>query len=481
MKKLYIHIPLLFVMACLLLACSANTENKYSLGVLPQSADLAFDVMPQTDLPNRITFKNSSKVAGVSLWDFGNGTTAKGDEVQTDFPMKGVYTVTMTLYTEGGSTEMSKEVIILDDDYSLLDTPYYRALTGGPDDLDGKTWVFDQYHDGHLGVGPADGSGPDWWSCPAMGKDETSLYTQKFTFIQKGVQLKWENNGYIYTGADGRDILDESVTEETPDGDFDIPYVPAQSLNFSMNESEGTLTLSDGAFFGQYQAVSTYKILSLTEHEMYLYCTSGLDNNGWFYRLIPEEENIEPVVNITVKAVPFEDDMESDDSPVVYQPKEMGDTPKTKRGYDNPLPVGINTSSKVYLYEKTDSYYSNLLIPNAGYKYDLTDQHIIKVKVYLPSYNDYTTEGLVAGDWITNKHLQKTVAVKLQDSSLGDNAWSTQAEISMDNLPTDTWVELTFDFSSYKLRTDFDSIVLQFGGEGHSMPGLFFFDDLTFE
>lgn len=191
--------------------------------------------------------------------------------------------------------------------------------------------------------------------------------------------------------------------------------------------------------------------------------------------------NIEPVVNITVKAVPFEDDMESDDSPVVYQPKEMEDTPKTKRGYDNPLPVGINTSSKVYLYEKTDSYYSNLLIPNAGYKYDLTDQHTIKMKVYLPSYNDYTTEGLVADDQITNKHLQKTVAVKLQDSSLGDNAWSTQAEISMDNLPTDTWVELTFDFSSYKLRTDFDSIVLQFGGEGHSMPGLFFFDDLTFE
>ncbi|MFA6830665.1 MAG: PKD domain-containing protein [Bacteroidaceae bacterium] len=481
MKKLYIHIPLLITLACLLFACSPSTENKYSLGETPQAESLAFEVAPQSNLPNRVVFKNTSKIAGVSLWDFGNGSTAKGSEVQTDFPMKGDYTVTMTLYTEGGSSEITQEVSIAADDFSLLDTPYYRALTGGPDALNGKTWVFDQYHDGHFGVGPANGSGPDWWSCPAMGKDDTSLYTQRFTFIQNGVQLKWENNGYIYANASGRDILDSSITEETADGDFDIPYVPAEMLNFSMNEAAGTLTLSGDAFFGQYQAVSNYKILSLTEHEMYLYCTSGLDGNGWFYRLIPEDENIEPIVNVAVKAVPFADDMEVEESTVIYEPKEMGDSFKTKRGYDNPLPVAINTSSKVFLYEKTDSYYSNLLIPDAGYKYDLTDQHIIKMKVYLPSYNDYTTEGTVAGDWIAVKNLQKKVSVKLQDSTLGGNSWSTQAEISVDNLETDKWIELTFDFSEFADRKDFDSIVIQFGGEGHSMAGLFFFDDLSFD
>ena len=48
--------------------------------------------------------------------------------------------------------------------------PMYNALTGGAANLGGKTWVFDQYHDGHFGVGPAKGGGdydgtPKWWSC----------------------------------------------------------------------------------------------------------------------------------------------------------------------------------------------------------------------------------------------------------------------------------------------------------------------------
>ena len=85
---------------------------------------------------------------------------------------------------------------------ALLDTPMYNALTGGAANLGGKTWVFDQYHDGHFGVGPAKGGGdydgtPKWWSCPANGKLESSLYTQEFTFVQvrcqDDMEKQWQN------------------------------------------------------------------------------------------------------------------------------------------------------------------------------------------------------------------------------------------------------------------------------------------------
>lgn len=51
------------------------------------------------------------------------------------------------------------------------------------------------------------------------------------------------------------------------------------------------------------------------------------------------------------------------------------------------------------------------------------------MKVFVPSYNDYTTVADVAGDWIAVNQLQKQVAVKLQNSAAGGSAWETQTEI----------------------------------------------------
>ena len=105
-----------------------------------------------------------------------------------------------------------------------------------------------------------------------------------------------------------------------------------------------------------------------------------------------------------------------------------------------------------------------------NYLFDLTAQNKIRLKVFIPSYNDYVTGG----------SLLKQVAVKLQDSSKGGNAWETQTEIVKSGLATDKWLELVFDFSSVSDRVDYDKIIIQFGGEGHTVPGVFFFDDFEF-
>ena len=104
----------------------------------------------------------------------------------------------------------------------------------------------------------------------------------------------------------------------------------------------------------------------------------------------------------------------------------------------------------------------------------------MKIKVFIPSYNDYTTANNVAGSWISNPYLKPQLAVKLQNNDLGGNAWSTQAEIVKGDLEKDKWIDLEFDFSSVKDRVDFDKIVIQFGAEGQDGEGIFFFDDFEF-
>jgi len=104
----------------------------------------------------------------------------------------------------------------------------------------------------------------------------------------------------------------------------------------------------------------------------------------------------------------------------------------------------------------------------------------VRVKVFIPSFNDDTTEYAVAGEWISNRKLKPQLAVKLQNSDMGGNAWQTQHEIVKADLEMNKWLELEFDFSGVATRTDYDKIVIQFGAEGHAGPGFFYFDDFAF-
>lgn len=293
----------------------------------------------------------------------------------------------------------------------------------------------------------------------------------------------WKNNGNVYSNENGRVALaamgyPNSVVPG--DGDFDITYAPKAAYTFTLKESANTLTLSDGAFFGHFAGTSTYEILKLTEDEMYLKCASTVESgNAWYYRLIPKEKNVKPVIIIPISAIPLSENFEGTTNTVDFTFEDMGSLANAH--YYNPAPVPVNTSSKVFLYEKTTAFYSNIYFAANTYKFDLTEQNKITMKVYIPSYNDYLGTYDVAGSWISVNQLQHQVAVKLQDSSMGGNAWQSQTEVVKANLATDKWIELTFDFSSVKTRQDYDKIVIQFGAEGHAAPGIFFFDDFKFD
>jgi len=479
MKKIYSLGALAIFGLFAIVSCVPQESSDYSLGKAPTADQLDFTITPTTEKPNIVDFANNSDIPGVAVWNLGNDSgTSKGDEATGTYPFKGTYTITMTLYSTGGSATITKTVTIANDDMSLLNTPGYNALTGGAANLAGKTWVFDEYHSGHFGVGPAGDSSPIWWAAGPDDKLKCSLYTQKFTFTQIGVKMVWENNGYVYTNNAGRLALADlgytnSVAPEA--GDFDVEYAPKAQYTFALNEQAGTLTLSDGAFFGHYAGTSTYQILTLNDTVLYLKCVSTVEpGNGWWYRFVPIEKNVKPV--IPVKTVPLAENFEGT-AKVPFTSENMG---SLSAFYSNPAPVPINQSAKVYLYQKSNDFYSNMFFATSTYKFDLTTQNKIHLKVFIPSYNDYTTDNSVAGAWIANAKLQKKIAVKLQNSSLGGNSWTTQTELSFTDLETDKWLDLTFDFSSVSTRQDYDKIVIQFGGEGHSGSGIFFFDDFSF-
>ena len=299
MKNIF-KISLILAMAgAFLFSCAPLDKDDYKLGEPVSESALSFTATPSASTPNIIVLKNTSSTAGVALWDLGNGTNAKGDEVSVAYPFKGDYTISMSLYTQGGSATISKVVSISDDDYGLLDTPGFNALTGGADATEGKTWVFARYTYGHFGVGDINAApevnGPAWWQCDPNGKDGCSFYDNEYTFIQRGTKLVWKNQGYIYTNENGMNHLGIAGTANPVVGDFDVPYVPSDNLTFALDEENMTLTLSGNAFFGFYTGVSQYHIMSLTEHEMYVWCGSAAEpGNAWYFKLVPKDELKEP-------------------------------------------------------------------------------------------------------------------------------------------------------------------------------------------
>lgn len=100
------------------------------------------------------------------------------------------------------------------------------------------------------------------------------------------------------------------------------------------------------------------------------------------------------------------------------------------------------------------------------HRMDLSERNKFELDVFLPSSNDYSGA------------LNPAAAIKLQNSKLGGNAWQTQTEIVITVEDFDQWVTLLFDFSAVADSVNYDQVIIQLGGEGHWVPGQFYFDNL---
>ncbi len=125
----------------------------------------------------------------------------------------------------------------------------------------------------------------------------------------------------------------------------------------------------------------------------------------------------------------------------------------------------VNPSNNVAFYNRSGKFlYTNAQVI-LDHRMDLTKRNEFRIKVFFPSTNNYSGA------------LTQTAALKLQNSMLGGNAWTTQAEVVKPVNVLDSWVTLIFDFSAAADSVNYDQIIVQLGGENHPELGVFYFDD----
>lgn len=490
----------------LVAACSPQEFDDHSLGGVASITDeqVTFTQAVSSTSDNMITFTSTTELPkdGVYTlrWDLGNGASGNRATAVGLYPFAGDYTVTLSVYAADGVVARKSTVVSFDEnDFSLVDTPPYRNLTGGAENAQGKTWMMDQYNNftaevaaatgldirGHMGLGPLtndDGTpnyGQGWWGAAPNDKSDWDMYSTRFTFIQDGVRLKIEKEGNEGYGrlASAADVGGFSVHGAV--GEDALFAYSGGEYTFSIDESGQypLLTLTGNAYMGYYAGSQEYEIIYQTEEVMALSVANTVEGQRWIFVYCLEELNVEaPAPPKELKAIPLSEDFEGSEY-LNFVAEDMG---TVSRVADNPVMLPINQSEKVFRYWKSNAFYSNLSFTASDYKFDLTTQNKISIKVYIPSYNNYTTDNEVAGEWISNRKLLPQLAVKLQDSEHPE-PWNGQTEIVKANLELDKWIELEFDFSGVANREDYDRIVIQFGAEGHNGPGYFFFDDFEFK
>lgn len=432
--------------AGLMFLSSCEKEQPPTLGAGPSEADVAFTYAPTSENVNIIEF-TAPNASLVAKWDFGNGTNGEGTVARGSYPLKGTYTVTLTVFNAGGSRSASKEITIANDDPTLLSNPLYTLLTGGNAGKGSKTWVIDSTRGAHMGVGPnpssALGDVPEYWSATRMDKSGTGLYTDKYTFSLDAFNFNHITNGKVYIDNEQAANFPDSYENK---GDFDAPY-DNQTGKWSIVEGVDSVLKIDGkGFLGFFTGVREYKIVRISENELTLrYLDASNPELAWYIRLVPEDF---PVDNGGGGG-----DENKYDLPINFESIDpvfevFGGS--TYAISDNPKKEGINTSNRVLETTHGAETWAGTFVTLKN-KIDFSQKSSISFKIWAPKTG--------------------TVRVKIENS--GNT--SEFAERDVDVTTANTWVELSVDFAG--AATVFDRIVL-FPGWDTTAPDTFFIDDI---
>jgi PKD repeat protein len=283
---------LLLILTLGIFSLTSCKKDNPQLGDPPSVADATFSYAPSAANPNIIDF-TAPNGNMVNIWDFGNGLKGEGANVQGIYPNAGTYTVTLTVFNQGGNNSTSQEIVIDQTDLSLLDNPYYNALTGGADGAGFKTWYIDSNETAHFGVGPDPvsplGDVPEWWSAGPNDKPGCGLYDDRYTFHLDAFKFDMATNGDVYIHNSFESAFPGSFQNL---GDFTAPYEDQLGEQWSVVEEDGeaTLTVSNNSFIGFYTGVRSYKILSITDSTMSLQYDHEPASEGlhWYLKLRAE-------------------------------------------------------------------------------------------------------------------------------------------------------------------------------------------------
>ncbi len=435
-----------YLWLCLLLITFGCTQEIFELGTVPSASDASFTSSPSAQGANYLTFSNTNAKAFMKVWDFGNGSSAKEDKPTAYYPFAGEYTVTLTIYTNGGAVSSKQTVKIAANDPKICSNEKLTWLTGGCNAANGKTWVIDKDRPGHFGVGPAAETSPIWYAAQANEKTGGGMYDDEFTFFLNKSQFVQKTNGDVYVNpAHGSAFAGAAAS---PVGDLIAPYNAPASINYTLTtDASGKtfLNFTNKGFIGYYTGVNSYEIISINENEMFIKFRDAANGDlAWFHRLI--RKGFTPAPPPAPKSATLPIDFEKDAIPF----ESFGGS--NFEQVDNPNKSGINTSAKVAKTLKGGEVWAGNVV-TLSQKIDFSKGTSFRMKVFSP----------VTG----------TARFKIEKA--GDAA--TFKEIDAQITKTNTWEELVFDFGN--APSDTYSIVAVFFDFGKAGNGnTFLFDDI---
>ncbi|WMN10873.1 PKD domain-containing protein [Marivirga salinae] len=502
----------LFILSLLIGFTSCNEE--FVLEEAPAPAEANFEVNPSSKGENYVVLSNPSD-GFIKKWDFGNGASAEGSEVEAYFPFEGEYEVTLTVYSKGGSVSSSETISIANTDPTICNVEFLELLTGGCDQTEGKTWVIDAERSGHFGVGPPNAAGPDYYAAGANEKAGGGLYNDEYTFILNNYQYIQETNGDVYLNPAQEGNFPGAFEPEV--GDRTAPYEAPENINYSISEDEEgnpVISFNNNGFIGYNTGVNTYTILSISENEMFIrFNDASTPDLSWFHRLIRKgyapiaasftvetteltatftntslnaetylwefgdgatsaEENPshtyaeEGTYEVTLTATgPGQSATVTQEVSVSAAPKVLPFTfeeNNTQFGtfggtvfnvVDNPDPSGVNTSSRVGEFQKgTEFSFAGLAIL-LDEPVDFSENTTLSMKIWSPVATNAILKMEVAGD--PNTFTEQNVNIPVANE----------------------WVELTFDFSG--AQNNLQNLVI-FADTDNNNGGTFYIDDIGF-
>ncbi len=317
MKKVKIILSLFISIGLFLVACEPKMETGIDLGLAPVETDLSFTVTPIPGNDFKVEVTNTSSVAGIASWNFGNGAKATGETSSTSYNLKGDYTITMTLVTSGGSASKSVTYNQPIDNMALLLNDKVKTLIGTVDDPNGKTWVIDNEATGHFGVGPeASMDDPKdfqaasevialfpWWTAAPNDKAAWECYDDELTFIFENNTFKciYKTNAKSYGRKEGVAAHGAWYTNiEHLDDTYDRTFVYDASISglaggwIYSEEEDGRAYItftSDKVIYPMYDinsADNKYRLAYIEENQLVLMGKDGDDKSSRLFILKPK-------------------------------------------------------------------------------------------------------------------------------------------------------------------------------------------------
>ena len=440
----------ILLMATIIFMSSCRKDPEPTLTEPPTAADAVFTYAPSAANDNIIDFtaSNSSMTCN---WDFDNGTTGSGATVTAIYPNAGTYTVTLTVFNQGGSASSSQDIVIDQTDPSLLSDPLFAFLTGGVNGPGSKTWVIDSASATHFGVGPdpvgAAGDYPEYWDAGPNEKPGCGLYDDRYIFHLNNFQFDMVNNGDVYVN---NELAGDFPGSYENLNDYTAPYNNQLNENWTLTQGADTMiSVSGSSFIGFWTGVQNYRIINISDTSLWLQYTHHTGGLMWYLRLIPEGfvssggggggggvgntyslpldfESVEPVLTTF------------GNSSYAY--------------IINPDQSGINTSSMVLETVHGNETWAGLFV-DLDAPLDFSSATMISVKVWAPITGDFR--------------------FKIENSS------NTNDFVEIDGTVTNanTWQEISVDMSAAAPGV-YDRLVL-FPGWDVANAGTFYLDDIT--